>query len=48
MAFFSDHIQQALAAVGEYCIGEPDIVYHDALNGGATSAGSIAGHAARG
>jgi quinol monooxygenase YgiN len=42
----SDHIQTALAAVGEYCSAEPDIVYYEAIDGGTKSAGSIAGHAA--
>ena len=42
----SDHIQTALAAVGQYCSEEPDIVYYNAIDGGTKTAGSIAGHAA--
>lgn len=41
----SDHIQQALADVGEYFDSGPDIVSYEAVPGGEVDKGSIAGHA---
>jgi quinol monooxygenase YgiN len=41
----SDHIQDALKAVGDYFASGPEIVFYEALPGGEHDKGSIAGHA---
>jgi quinol monooxygenase YgiN len=43
----SEHIQTALARVDEFFASAPDIIYYEAIPGGATDKGSIAGHAAK-
>src|SRR4051794_21597579 len=42
----SEHIQKALAEVGNYFSAGPDIRFCEAVPGGAPAQGSIAGHAA--
>jgi quinol monooxygenase YgiN len=42
----SEHIQGALARVGEFFSEAPDIVYYEAIPGGDADKGTIAGHAA--
>jgi quinol monooxygenase YgiN len=41
----SDHIQNALAEVSEYFSHGPEIVFYEALPGGESDKGSVAGHA---
>jgi quinol monooxygenase YgiN len=41
----SDHIRDALKAVGEHFESGPEIVFYEALPGGEADKGSIAGHA---
>ncbi|WCB94947.1 hypothetical protein DSM104299_03687 [Baekduia alba] len=41
----TDHIQDALKAVGDYFAAGPEIVLYEALPGGEADKGSIAGHA---